>query len=151
MVRRAGGAVLGSTAGPGGQRGINLQRNAACPDRAGRIYEEGNMIRRKMIFTFLALILALVFCGTDAFAEEAPVNALEMTRRMGNGINLGNTMEACNNGKSGGMTTGSPKYYETYWGQPVTTPEMLKAMKEAGFDTIRIPVAWMTNATHLSE
>ena len=29
----------------------------------------------------------------------------------------------------------------------MTTPEMLLAMKQAGFDTIRIPVAWMTNAS----
>ena len=98
------------------------------------------------------LILALLLGGCAcAAAEEAPATSVEMTRRMGNGINLGNTMEACNNGKSGGMTTDNPKFYETYWGQPVTTPEMLKAMKEAGFDTIRIPVAWMTNATRLSE
>ena len=98
------------------------------------------------------LILALLLGGCAcAAAEEAPATSVEMTRRMGNGINLGNTMEACNNGKSGGMTTDDPKHYETYWGQPVTTPEMLKAMKEAGFDTIRIPVAWMTNATRLDQ
>ena len=107
---------------------------------------------RKTGMLILILVLALLLCGCAcASAEEAPATSVEMTRRMGNGINLGNTMEACNNGKSGGMTTDSPKHYETYWGQPVTTPEMLKAMKEAGFDTIRIPVAWMTNATHLNK
>lgn len=36
---------------------------------------------------------------------------------------------------------------ETAWGQPVTTQAMLDGMKAAGFDTLRIPVAWMTNAT----
>ncbi len=96
----------------------------------------------------LAALLALAVCG-GAFAEAAPENALEMTRRMGNGINLGNTMEACNNGKNGGNTMDAPLFYETSWGQPVTTPEMLRGMKEAGFDTVRIPVAWMTNAAHL--
>lgn len=93
-------------------------------------------------------LLVMLLCAA-AFAEEAPEDALEMTRRMGNGINLGNTMEACNNGKSGGNTIDFPKFYETYWGQPETTPEMLQAMKDCGFDTIRIPVAWMTNAAHL--
>ena len=107
---------------------------------------------RKTGMLILILALALLLCGCAcASAEEAPATSVEMTRRMGNGINLGNTMEACNNGKSGGMTTDNPKHYETYWGQPVTTPEMLKAMKEAGFDTIRIPVAWMTNATRLNK
>ena len=91
--------------------------------------------------TLIICLILLLCCSACASAEDAPSTSLEMTRRMGNGINLGNTMEACNNGKSGGMTSEDPKYYETYWGQPVTTPEMLKAMKEAGFDTIRIPVA----------
>ena len=103
----------------------------------------------KMIVLFCVAAI-LLLCGCAA-AEEAPGTAVEMTRRMGNGINLGNTMEACNNGKSGGNTTDDPRHYETYWGQPVTTPRMLQGMKEAGFDTIRIPVAWMTNATHLNQ
>lgn len=109
------------------------------------------MTLKKMGIICLMLIMALVCFRVDAVAEEAPVNAVEMSRRMGNGINLGNTMEACNNGKSGGMMSDNPQFFETYWGQPVTTPEMLKAMKDAGFDTIRIPVAWMTNASHLDQ
>ena len=113
---------------------------------------------RKMMS--LLLCLALAACCAGAAAEDvsgaeeilpANLTAVEMTRLMGNGINLGNTMEACNNGIRGGNTTDDPKYYETYWGQPVTTPAMLRGMKAAGFDTIRIPVAWMTNATHLSK
>ena len=103
---------------------------------------------KRIIIFILALLAAAVFSA--ALAEEAPGNAIEMSRRMGNGINLGNTMEACNNGKTGGRVSESPGFYETYWGQPVTTPEMLQAMKAAGFDTLRIPVAWMTNATHLN-
>ncbi len=103
---------------------------------------------KKMMLFLAALVLALLACACAA-AEEAPADAIGMTRLMGNGINLGNTMEACNNGKSGGNTTDDPAFYETMWGQPVTTPEMLKGMKAAGFDSIRIPVAWMTNAAHL--
>ncbi len=103
-----------------------------------------------------AMILALVIAVlTAAFLPaamaEMPDNAIEMTRRMGNGINLGNTMEACNNGKSGGNTTDITSHYETMWGQPVTTAKMLRGMKDAGFDSIRIPVAWMTNAAHLDK
>ena len=73
------------------------------------------------------------------------LTAIEATRLMGNGVNLGNTMEACDSTR--GNYASSPAQYETSWGQPVTTPEMLLAMKQAGFDTIRIPVAWMTNAS----
>ncbi|MBR0512992.1 MAG: glycoside hydrolase family 5 protein [Clostridia bacterium] len=97
------------------------------------------------------LLVALLFWTLPGLAEDAPENAIEMTRRMGNGINLGNTMEACNGGALGGNTTDDPLFYETMWGQPVTTAEMMRGMKEAGFDSIRIPVAWMTNATHLKD
>ena len=96
-----------------------------------------------------ALILVLTLCLCAALAEGP--SSLELTRLMGNGINLGNTFEACNNGKLGGNTTDNPTFYETMWGQPVTTREMIHGMKEAGFDSIRIPVAWMTNATHLGK
>ena len=71
------------------------------------------------------------------------LTALEITELMGNGINLGNTMEAY--GRSSLGVGEQPTRYETYWGQPVTTQEMLDGMKAAGFDTLRLPVAW-TNA-----
>ena len=114
-------------------------------------------MKKAMTCLILCLCLALCLLPASASAETAgtadglPENltAVEMTRLMGNGINLGNTMEACNNGVRGGNVSDSPQFYETYWGQPVTTPEMLRAMKAAGFDTLRIPVAWMTNAAHL--
>ena len=38
-----------------------------------------------------------------------------------------------------------PESFETFWGQPVTTEEMIKGMKASGFDSLRVPVAW-TNA-----
>ena len=105
-------------------------------------------MRKHVIAAVLGALLALI-CGCAA-AEGAP-GAVEMTRRMGNGINLGNTMEACNNGASFGNVTDDPVYYETLWGQPETTKEMIQGMKDAGFDTLRQPVAWMTNATHLNQ
>ena len=104
---------------------------------------------RKVILLLVSLA-ALLLCASAA-AEEMPSDAVGMTRRMGNGINLGNTLEACDNGIHGGNVTDDPAHYETLWGQPVTTPEMLQGMKAAGFDTLRIPVAWMTNATHLNQ
>ncbi|WP_310604473.1 cellulase family glycosylhydrolase [Anaerosporobacter sp.] len=68
------------------------------------------------------------------------LTALEVTKLMGNGINLGNTMEAY--GKMYLGITAEVSAYETLWGMPVTTQEMISAMKAAGFDTLRIPVAW---------
>ena len=68
------------------------------------------------------------------------MNAIEITEVMGNGINLGNTMEAYGR-PSHGINSDTSKY-ETFWGEPVTTKEMIQGMKDAGFDSIRIPVAW---------
>lgn len=107
----------------------------------------------KNISLLLAVILLLLtgHAVAEGRTELSSLSAIEMTRLMGNGINLGNTLEACNNGKSGGNVTDDVTFYETMWGQPVTTAEMLRGMKTAGFDTVRIPVAWMTNATHLNQ
>jgi len=71
------------------------------------------------------------------------VTALEFARMMGYGINLGNTMEACDS--SNRIPNRDPEVYETMWGNPVTTQEMITGMRDAGFTTLRIPVAW-TNA-----
>lgn len=66
------------------------------------------------------------------------------------GLNLGNTMEAYNAGgcekysytwipKIGNNT---PANYESCWGAPVTSQEMIDGIKAAGFNTVRIPVFW---------
>lgn len=106
----------------------------------------------------MGLLLCLVLlAGAGAMGEtavsgddgsiRAALTAVEATRLMGNGINLGNTMEACDSTR--GNYTEDITVYETAWGQPVTTREMLTGMKAAGFDTLRIPVAWMTNASRM--
>ncbi|MCR4735572.1 MAG: glycoside hydrolase family 5 protein [Treponema sp.] len=80
---------------------------------------------------------------TQAQPMDKKISATELTKIMGNGINLGNTMEAY---RSAGMNTKqSATAYEVLWGQPVTSEKMIKGYKAAGFDTLRIPVAW-TNA-----
>ncbi|MBE5940100.1 MAG: glycoside hydrolase family 5 protein [Lachnospiraceae bacterium] len=100
----------------------------------------------------LSLAVALVAgcfaaCGkkepakdVTAGAKYKELNAIEFTKEMGNGINLGNTMEAYGHASYG--TSSAVSVYETAWGMPVTTKEMIQGMKDAGFDSIRIPVAW---------
>ena len=68
------------------------------------------------------------------------LSANEVITLMGNGINLGNTMEAYGHQKY--VEGADPTSFETSWGQPQTTQEMIDGMKAAGFDTLRIPVAW---------
>lgn len=73
-------------------------------------------------------------------AEDNTLTSLEVIREMGNGINLGNTLEAY--AHKNYLSGTNPDGMETGWGQPYTTPEMIQGMKDAGFDTLRIPVAW---------
>ena len=78
---------------------------------------------------------------SDADTSEGnTMTSLEVIREMGNGINLGNTLEAYNH--QAYLSGSSPTLAETSWGQPTTTQEMIQGMKNAGFDTIRIPIAW---------
>ncbi len=75
--------------------------------------------------------------------ELAAVSSNELAVFMGNGINLGNTLEAVGDADFG--TKREIAEYEQLWGQPLTTPQMIADMKAAGFDTLRIPVAWTDN------
>ena len=86
----------------------------------------------KKLLTVLTGLLLMVTSHTEAADFETAKDAV---KNMGVGWNLGNTLDACS-GSAQGLES------ETYWGQPVTKPELLKMMKEAGFGAIRIPVTW---------
>lgn len=65
------------------------------------------------------------------------LNQEEITAAMGAGWNLGNTLEA--------NKEGIPS--ETTWGNPVVTEDLFKAVKAAGFKTVRIPVSYLDYIT----
>ena len=83
--------------------------------------------------------------GDGKDSEYASMTARELAIRMGNGYNLGNTMEASDMNRPGDYVKNEVVHFETFWGQPVTTKEMIDDIKNSGMDTLRIPVAW-TNA-----
>ncbi len=68
-----------------------------------------------------------------AVSEWNELNQTEITAAMGAGWNLGNQLEASNSGMPS----------ETAWGNPVITEELIKAVKEQGFSTVRIPVSYL--------
>ena len=85
----------------------------------------------------------LAGCGGEKKEKgemRTELTSLEFVDLLGNGINLGNTMEAYGHTTLG--TKAEVSAYETLWGAPETTQEMVTGMHEAGFDTLRIPVAW---------
>ncbi len=61
---------------------------------------------------------------------------------MGEGVNLGNTMEATLGTYADKIATTDATKFEQAWGQPVTTEAYIKSLRSYGFNTIRIPVAW---------
>jgi len=88
--------------------------------------------------------------GNVSSQDLESMTAQELSILMGNGINLGNTMESADQTRPGNYADNSVTYFETLWGQPVTTKEMIDDMKAAGLDTLRIPVAW-TNTMHYED
>ena len=59
---------------------------------------------------------------------------------MGNGINLGNTLEAFRGYNQ--STKRNPSSYETLWGQPEAQSRHFEGFARAGFKSVRIPIAW---------
>jgi len=83
--------------------------------------------------------------GTKSLEE---MTASELVADIRIGWSLGNTLDA-HNGAKGFANLGGGIYantsvteLETGWGRPVTTAEHINAVKDAGFNAIRIPVTW---------
>ena len=109
-------------------------------------------MKKKYLFT--AVALALVLClsvtacsenggneggskdpqGSGPQTEEnGAISAAELVAKITIGWNLGNTLDA----HPGDETT---------WGNSKTTKAMITAIKDSGFNTIRIPVSWYKKA-----
>ena len=68
------------------------------------------------------------------------------------GWNLGDQFECSAPGQNGeSMDIGNPEgsiHAETAWGNPVVTQAMIQAVKNAGFNAIRIPIRWQCHITN---
>ena len=113
---------------------------------------------KKMRRTAIFLALVMLLCAARGLAEppvqtegitvpviedlkkfEIPDNeAMALLRDMKCGWNLGNTFDAFNGYTMHASGTGM----ETSWVGAKTTPKLISAIHEAGFNTIRIPVSW---------
>lgn len=93
---------------------------------------------------FISLVLSLSLlsallagCG-EPKGEMRDMSTMEIVKDMGLGINLGNTFESCGSWINASSVTN----YETGWGSPVITEDIIKGYAESGFGVLRIPVAW---------
>ena len=71
-------------------------------------------------------------------SEIRDMTTAEIVHDMGIGINLGNTFESC----GGWIDNSSVTNFETGWGSPVITEDIIKGYADAGFGVLRVPVAW---------
>lgn len=97
---------------------------------------------KKFLTAFIMMLCTtpMVACGSSDDEEQQPIvpqqdpyEAIKYAQTMGVGWNLGNNFDAHIDGVSG----------ETLWGNPAATPKLFKALKKAGFGSVRIPVTWM--------
>lgn len=92
--------------------------------------------RNRILLT--ALILLLI--GIAALKVWKEREGMRFVKNMGNGMNLGNTLDSAN---LWDYTPDAEELsYEEFWGNPQITEKQLQAIKEAGFGTVRIPVTW---------
>ncbi len=69
-------------------------------------------------------------------SEAGDETAMEFVSNLRLGWNLGNTLDSTSDYASNAYG------FETAWGCPYTTKEMIDAIKAAGFNAVRVPVSW---------
>ena len=113
------------------------------------------MKMKKFWSVLTAGVLVLTGCPAFPAAAEDPmrdISTLELVHDMGIGINLGNTFEACPDWYQedwiAKWSEGRPQDYETAWGSPVITKEIIEGIAKEGFGVLRIPVAWSNMMAH---
>jgi endoglucanase len=91
----------------------------------------GSMKHTIPLSVLIAVTLAFAPCGpADGQEGKNPTPIFAANKKLGRGINLGNALEA-------------PK--EGEWGVTLKA-EYFKAISEAGFNTVRVPVRWSAHA-----
>lgn len=98
-------------------------------------------LRKKVMAVLLsAAMIATTVCIPEKNVQTVSassfnnLNQTEITKAMGAGWNLGNQLEASSNG--------TPN--ETAYGNPKINEELILAVKDAGFKSIRIPVSYLS-------
>lgn len=105
---------------------------------------------KKVVILTLIVTLIIGFFPISVFAETEnnvvvepnTKTASEAINEMKVGWNLGNALDSCNYKKEYLGEEIGVSYYETLWGNPVTTKEMIDEIKAAGFGSVRVPVTY---------
>jgi endoglucanase len=97
--------------------------------------EKKLMLKTKTAIVIAAILLTVIFGVNSIMAaqqntQQTKISAFEMNKMLGRGVNMGNALDAPSEGEWG--FTLQEKYFQ--------------AAKDAGFDSVRIPVRWSAHA-----
>lgn len=84
------------------------------------------------------ILLPVVGCAEQEVDVAKDMTTVEFVKSMGIGINIGNTFDC----EGDYIEPVSVESYETAWGSPVITKDIIKGYADAGFGVIRLPVTW---------
>lgn len=90
----------------------------------------------------LSRSLTITQKGTGTDPGDTFISSYSILEQFKIGYNLGNTLDSNPHGDWWDPTGKTPTDWEQGWGQPITTPEIINAIAEKGFNVIRIPVTW---------
>ena len=74
----------------------------------------------------------------EKYVVRDNVTTQQIVNEMGLGINLGNTLDATGNW----FDTTVQSNFETAWGSPIVSKELIEGYANAGYSSLRIPVTW---------
>lgn len=96
-------------------------------------------------------VTEVAFCYESAEQADSDKNEMtqvvytgpagEIARDISAGWNLGNTLDSCGDWINQ-HTDGISRSFETAWGNPEVTQQLIDEIKAAGFNAVRIPVTW---------
>ena len=106
---------------------------------------------KKHVFIVSVLLIAAIISGAlywNSFASSRSIaadtlSATAFINSMNYGWNLGDSFDSKSNSNLRG--TDGNLGQEAAWGNPVVTKELIHAVKNSGFNTIRIPITWYYN------
>ena len=111
---------------------VNVQKNTGDARSATLTFKSGSMTKT----------ITLNQNGTGTDPGDTFPSSFATLEEFKLGYNLGNTLDSWPVGDWWDPTVKSPTDWEQGWGQPITTPEIINAIAEKGFNIIRVPVTW---------
>lgn len=124
----------GKATNPGNPKEIEIRIDKSTQDESRTAYIQ-------LVAESARAQLQVTQAGYMKVDETKWETASSAVRNMRVGWNLGNSLDVHGEWIEK-YSEGKPSDYEKGWGNPITTPEMIRKFKEAGFNAIRVPVTW---------